>query len=98
MATRGMPEVTRADLVRSFGAEFADRVEGLPPGEWRGPIESARGIHLVRVLKRHRPQASKFEDIESFLRQDWLMSQTRAVQQARVDEIRAGYRIEFVEE
>lgn len=95
---RQLPRQTRGDLVRTFGADFADRVEQLPVGTWHGPLESVRGIHLVRVTERHSPEVATFENVEPYLRQEWLMSRMRELQQEGIDEIRAGYRIELVEE
>ncbi len=95
---RRMPRQTRGDLVRALGAGFADGVEPLPTGEWRGPIESTRGVHLVRVVERHPPEVATFERMEQYLRQEWLMKRTRELQQERIDEIRARYRIEIAEE
>lgn len=94
-AGRRMPRQTRRALVRALGPEFADAVEPLPTGEWQGPIESTRGVHLVRVVERHPPEVATFEQVESYLRQEWLMSRTRELQQEGIDEIRAGYRIEI---
>ena len=83
----------------SFGPDFADRVEQLPAGEWQGPVESLHGVHLVReVEQRHPPQVAEFENLESYLRQDWLMTRMRDQQQEGIDEIRAGYRVELVGE
>ena len=95
-AQREMPRQTRTALVPIFGADFADRVEGLRAGKWHGPIESTQGVHLVRVVERHPPEVGVFENLESYLRQDWVMSRTRELQQKRIDEIRGGYRIELV--
>ena len=95
---RLQPRRTRMELVRTFGADFADRVEQMAVGTWTGPLESIQGIHLVRVTERHPPEVATFEKIESYLRQDWLMTRTRELQQDGIDEIRAGYRIELVEE
>jgi hypothetical protein len=39
-----------------------------------------------------------FENVEPFLRQDWVMTRTRELQQERIDEIRDGYRIRIVEQ
>ncbi len=90
-----MPRQTRRDLVRALGPEFADAVEALPVGEWQGPIESTRGVHLVRLVERHPLEVATFEQVEPYLRQEWLMSRTRELQKEGVDEIRAGYRIEI---
>jgi len=97
-AARHLTRRTRRNLVATFGAGFADHVERLTAGEWSGPVESVQGIHLVRVVERHPPEVAEFENVESYLRQDWLMSRTREIQQARVDAIRERYRIEFVDE
>jgi hypothetical protein len=97
-ATRRMPRQTRLSLVRTFGADFADRVEALPTGAWQGPVESLQGMHLVRVAERHPPEPGVFENLESYLRQAWLMDRTRELQQERVAEIRAGYRIDLVDQ
>jgi hypothetical protein len=98
LAGRRLPRRTRVDLVRTFGADFADRVEQLPVGTWNGPLESIQGIHLVRVTERHPPEVATFENIESYLRQEWVMSRARELQQEGIDEIRTGYRIELVVE
>jgi hypothetical protein len=95
---RELRRQTRADLVRAFGAAFADWVEQMPTGEWRGPVESVQGIHLVRITERHPPEVATFENVERYLRQEWVMSKTRELQQEGIDEIRSRYRIEIVEE
>lgn len=42
----------RRDVAGLFGETFADRVLGLPPGRWAGPVESGYGVHLVLVTHR----------------------------------------------
>src|SRR5262249_48343258 len=46
------PEVTDADeesVAAQFGRDFASAVFALTPDAWHGPIQSAYGLHLVRV-------------------------------------------------
>jgi hypothetical protein len=93
-----LPRQTRSDLVRSLGPEFADAVETLPTGEWQGPVESIRGVHLVRVVEHHPPEVATFERVERYLRQEWIMNRTRELQQERIDEIRERYRVEIAED
>ena len=68
VAGRRLPRQSRADLLRSLGADFADRVKSLPEGEWQGPVESTRGVHLVRVIEAayREGQADEGELITSF--------------------------------
>jgi hypothetical protein len=90
-----MQRQTRVNLVRSFGADFADQVERLSTNEWSGPLESVQGTHLVKIVEHHPPQVAVFENVEPYLRQEWLMTRTRELQQERIDEIRRRYRIEI---
>ena len=40
------------EVARLFGDKFAATLDGLPPGRWQGPVESAYGVHLVFVSER----------------------------------------------
>ena len=98
VASRRLPRQSRSELVRAFGADFADWAEQQPTGEWRGPVESVQGVHLVRITERHPSEVATFEQVERYLRQEWVMTTTREIQQEGIDEIRSRYRIEIVEE
>jgi len=100
LVPRRLRKATRNTLIQTYGlgSEFADALERLPTGEWQGPLESLRGLHLVRVIERHPPDTAKFEEIEDYLRQDWIFAQERKIQQERVAEIRERYRVEMVGE
>ena len=43
---------SRGEIARTFGDDFAARVETLVPGIWAGPIQSGFGLHLVLVRER----------------------------------------------
>jgi hypothetical protein len=43
---------SRGDVARTFGEDFAERIEALAPGTWAGPIQSGFGLHLVLVRER----------------------------------------------
>ena len=89
---------SRRDLVGSFGAEFASAVEGLEPGAaWHGPFDSNRGTHYLRIAERHPAEVAPFENMENYLRQDWMFQKTREDQQGKIDEMRKRYRIEILE-
>jgi hypothetical protein len=93
MRTR-MPRLARADLVGAFGPGFADRVLVLDDGGWHGPVESFRGIHLVRVVERHPPRIPPFDEIQWNLRRDFLQARQRDLRQERIAEIRRRYEID----
>ncbi len=77
----------------TFGKPFAQMVFELPLNEWRGPIESFRGIHYVRVTANHDPELPPFEQMESYLRTEYIMQKSRESQMRKIDELRKNYEI-----
>ena len=77
----------------TFGKPFARIVFNMPVGQWRGPIESFRGIHYVQVTAEHEPVLPPFDQMESYLRQDYFLRKTRESQVAKIDELRKNYEV-----
>ena len=77
----------------TFGKPFAQVVFDMPLNEWRGPVESFQGIHYVRVTAEHDPELPPFKQMESYLRQDYILRKTRESQAAKIDELRKNYEI-----
>jgi hypothetical protein len=59
------------DIASALGREFAAQVITLPTGEWRGPVASSYGVHLVRVSNRAEPQAVEFEAVREAVVRDF---------------------------
>jgi hypothetical protein len=77
----------------TFGKPFAQILFELPLNEWRGPIESFRGIHYVRVTATHDPELPPFEKMESYLRTDYFFQKSRESQLRKIEELRKNYEI-----
>ena len=77
----------------TFGKPFAQILFELPLNQWRGPIESFRGIHYVRVSAIHDPELPAFENMESYLRTDYLFRKGRESQERKIDELRKDYEV-----
>jgi hypothetical protein len=78
----------------TFGKPFAQTVFELPLNQWRGPIESFRGIHYLRVTATHDPELPPFDQMESYLRTEYFMLKSRQSQHRKIDELRKNYEIE----
>ena len=77
----------------TFGKPFAQIVFEMGLNEWRGPIESFRGIHYVSVTAEHEPELPPFEKMESYLRTDYFLQKGRETQQRKIDELRKKYEV-----
>jgi parvulin-like peptidyl-prolyl isomerase len=73
-------EVHNADeqtVSGQFGKEFARAVFALQPGAWHGPIESAYGLHLVRVSDREPAKRREFAEVKTQVLDDWREQRQR---------------------
>jgi hypothetical protein len=81
------------DLIGLVGPEVARRVFELPVGVWHGPMASARGVHFVQVVGHQPAEMLPFEALAESLRQDWFLARQEQALAAKLDELRANYRI-----
>jgi PPIC-type PPIASE domain len=59
-----------ANLVQSYGAEFAAALEVAPQGEWRA-ITSKDGLRAIRLHSIAPPQPADFDVVRGVVLQDW---------------------------
>lgn len=81
------------NIAAKFGKRFAQLIFDMPPGQWRGPVESFKGIHYVRVTATHVPELPPFEGMESYLRTDYLLTIGRESQTRKIEELMKNYEI-----
>ncbi len=84
---------TADDLAGLFGADNAQRIFELPPGEWQGPLRSLEGVHFVHVVAKQPARLPAFEEVANSVREDWRLVKQNEVVAARVEELRQKYRI-----
>ena len=70
LATDYADETVR-EVDQSFGPDFGEQLLTAPLGEWYGPVESAYGLHLVRMLARTEPRLPDFDDLQERLSNDY---------------------------
>ncbi len=78
----GMQDVDEQAIAGVFGDAFAKAVIALPAGTWQGPVESAFGLHLVRVTERRDAQPRPFEAVRTMLAEDWQRRGEQAAKEA----------------
>lgn len=84
------------DMVsHDFGAEFAARVAAAPIGEWRGPIASAFGAHLVRVSTREVGTLPPLEEIRPAVVREWESERRMQAATKAYAEMRSRYTVEI---
>lgn len=86
-------DVSRDDVARLFGEEFADAIFRLPSGAWQGPIHSSFGFHLVRVAGRTNPPPPEFAAVVDKVRAAWLEDARRRTNAETLAKIKSRYEI-----
>jgi hypothetical protein len=72
-----MQEADERAVANRFGAKFAARIFELMPGGWQGPIESSKGVHLVRVGALLPGHLRPFEEIRGEVLERWREERQR---------------------
>ena len=90
---REYAERTDREIAEIFGPGFSTALAGLAAGDWHGPVTSAHGTHLVRVLARSTPRTPGLEGVRERVAQDLLEARRRAQNAAALEALRERYEV-----
>jgi hypothetical protein len=76
-----------------FGESFKHAVFSLSLGHWSGPVESAYGLHLVKVHNMAPGFLPKLGEIRETVQREWLVEYRRTAQRNLIDQLMQKYRI-----
>lgn len=77
MLPPAVQQVSAPRLGAIFGREFVAAIAPLEPGEWRGPVASGYGLHLVRIDERIAGRVPEFAEIAPAVERDWLAARRK---------------------
>jgi hypothetical protein len=97
MLLREYADRTDQDIAELFGRPFAAAVAALDVGDWSGPIESAYGTHLVRVVRRVEPRAPVLDEVRHRVVADLLEGRRLEQNRAAVQSVRERYDVRMPE-
>lgn len=82
---------TDREIAELFGAGFATALGDSAVGGWHGPVGSAHGTHLVRVLGRSTPRTPALDDVRERVVQDLLEARRRERNRDALQALRERY-------
>ena len=62
---------SESELSKLFGREFVLGLERIEPGDWQGPIQSAYGLHLIKIDQYQPGRALSLEEVKNEVKRDW---------------------------
>jgi len=78
-----------------FGQGFFERVAELPPGVWAGPVTSAYGVHLVRILESQPARMPPLEEVRGALLGDWKAAKALEIRELHYARLRERFVVEI---
>lgn len=87
--------VSPAQLRQRFGEAFAERVLGAAPGRWQGPVASAYGWHLLRVIDHRPPQPPALAPVRRQAAYAWLAARQPEALRAAMAPLRQHYPLQL---
>ncbi len=86
--------LTSLDLVaRNFGYDFAEALLALPQAQWTGPVQSAYGLHVVRVTARKEGYDPPLKEIRRAVQLKWRFQRRKAWLTSEYERLRSKYEV-----
>ncbi len=82
-------------LGRELGAKFAQELDGLPTGEWAGPMSSGFGFHLVRIEKKEAGRQPELSEVRDAILRDWNEKKRRETNDQLFESLFHRYTVTF---
>jgi hypothetical protein len=83
-----------SNLVQSYGAEFPQSLDAMPPGEWRA-LQTQGGWRAIRLDTITAPKPAVFEQLSGVILQDWKDAKAAELRTAAVRALAKKYTVEF---
>lgn len=91
MLLREYADRTDQEIGELFGGPFALALADLTPHTWQGPIRSAYGTHLVRVVARTEARTPPLDQVRARVVEDLVADRRREQNDAAFEKLRAPY-------
>jgi len=81
------------EIARDFGPSFAQQLGELESGQWRGPITSGYGVHLVYIYSREQARLPPLDQVRNRVVNDWQVDQRQAADARIYEHLRSRYEV-----
>lgn len=93
MLPRTYPLTPSRLIDRQFGNGFSDKIMGMEPGSWLGPVESGYGLHLVLIEEFRPAYDPPLSDIRVAVEREFMAERRRDTLDKMYDSLREKYSV-----
>jgi hypothetical protein len=72
LLAQSFQDISLSDVKKTFGEQFASALSTLPLGQWRGPVPSSYGEHLILLSKRTDRYTPALAEVRDQVRREWF--------------------------
>lgn len=83
------------EIARMFGEPFSLELINNKPGQWRGPVQSGYGLHLILVTEHVEGKLPQLDEIQETVEWEWSAAHRKELKENIYKEIREKYTVEF---
>jgi len=94
MLKRYFKSLSALETTRLFGPTFSNGVFKLDGNNWQGPIESAFGLHLIRIDNITDVVTPAFGDVQPDIKTAWQDQAQRSANQAALKKLIQKYKVD----
>lgn len=87
--------VALSQVARDMGGELSKRIDALPVGEWSEPLNSALGVHLVKVSQKTPGRTMTVQEAGALLKSDLMAAQRATLNEASTAALLSTYKVEL---
>lgn len=90
-----LSQATPAFIRAEFGSEFANRIAGIAPGQWTGPVASSLGLHFVRVTAHSAFKPALLDTVRTRVLADYEAAERKRLSNEALQRLKASYQVHF---
>lgn len=86
-----LPLTSKTSIAQTFGADFAEKLDKAPVGQWTGPVVSGFGLHLIRVSERVPDRVPALDEVRDAAAREWTNAKRAELEDQRFAELLKRY-------
>lgn len=87
--------LSEQELAITLGISAAKKIVSIQDNDWHGPIITTKGIFFIRILDRYPSHTPTFEDVENYVKIDWINTQKNRLISEKIKQLRKDYKVVF---
>ncbi|MFS2176877.1 peptidyl-prolyl cis-trans isomerase [Rhizobium pisi] len=86
-----LPLSSNTAIDQTFGADFAEKLDKAPLGQWTGPVDSGFGLHLIRVTARVPGRVPALDEVHDTVSREWTNAKRKELEDQRFAQLLKRY-------